>query len=457
MTEFEKAHQCLAAMLVGVCFLVCPVPISAQDNAALVQDLYLLAATPTPRDYVAHSAELYGFSPSGQPLLIRTITEGGQPVKERGVNFVRFDDDGRIIVIATPFTSPNRLTLIRMDVPDIPVVAPIPIPDMGSPWLPWTKADGYIPDSWRRRGFAPSAGMGWILQSSGARSVLLSWLDGTRGTIMTVIPIGVMGFGPSRAAADEDRILRQMTGRFGLFAPVDDGDGDAVRILNGRVVLNGIGGKPFDIGLTVPPLPSHLASTKGFGLIIRNTKMSVLSVQEDRGVKERHLFVCVTKTGKWATYRVPGESSPVIRPCGSWILGVAAFEAWDRLPRGDVIRKKQESPGRKDRLTIARNSEENSYKAPSGKLRANPFYWVDGSRNLYPGVLYAIDTDTGRMIQFNTDQGDSELLAVRNEVLYYRVNNRLFAKRISGTTVGPAILLAEHEAIPEVHWAFFRN
>jgi len=56
-----------------------------------------------------------------------------------------------------------------------------------------------------------------------------------------------------------------------------------------------------------------------------------------------------------------------------------------------------------------------------------------------------------------TSQGDSEPLAVRDDILYYRVANRLYAARILASGLGAPTLLAEDSAVPDMHWAFFRQ
>jgi hypothetical protein len=65
-----------------------------------------------------------------------------------------------------------------------------------------------------------------------------------------------------------------------------------------------------------------------------------------------------------------------------------------------------------------------------------------------------IDSKTGRYYQIRTDQGDSEILLVYKDSVYYRVNDSLFVAPINGNSIGLAKLLVKSDVIPEVHWAF---
>jgi hypothetical protein len=58
------------------------------------------------------------------------------------------------------------------------------------------------------------------------------------------------------------------------------------------------------------------------------------------------------------------------------------------------------------------------------------------------------------MITWQTGQGDSEILLVRGNSVIYRVNDILYSARIEGTTLGSPQLLAQDEAVPDMHWAF---
>ncbi len=59
------------------------------------------------------------------------------------------------------------------------------------------------------------------------------------------------------------------------------------------------------------------------------------------------------------------------------------------------------------------------------------------------------------MIKWNTGHGDSEVLLVQDDIVYYRVNDKIFkAPIIKGETLGEAKLLIQDERVPDIHWAF---
>src|SRR5262249_15302326 len=134
---------------------------------------------------------------------------------------------------------------------------------------------------------------------------------------------------------------------------------------------------------------------------------------------------------RWAAFRVPG-SLPVVKAIGSWIMGVAATGALGR-----------ESPGKSERR----------HRPPAPVLRAGaPSRDVISARpdtdeafhasgTYYAGILFLIDAATGRYFQIRTDQGDSEILLVHDNSVYYRVNNRLLVATLQGASLGPPQLL----------------
>lgn len=99
----------------------------------------------------------------------------------------------------------------------------------------------------------------------------------------------------------------------------------------------------------------------------------------------------------------------------------------------------------------------NYIAAIKGRQRPRTDFWFGDSGRYYPGLLFLLDTQTGQMIQFQTGQGDSELLFVRGDVVYYRVNTQLYAAQIRGAGVGTPQLLADHEAVADMHWAFAKQ
>jgi hypothetical protein len=64
---------------------------------------------------------------------------------------------------------------------------------------------------------------------------------------------------------------------------------------------------------------------------------------------------------------------------------------------------------------------------------------------------------TDRHYTITTNQGDSEIILVDNDTVYYRVSNRLYSAPIPATSIGAAKLLATDELIRDAHWAFLKH
>jgi hypothetical protein len=73
-----------------------------------------------------------------------------------------------------------------------------------------------------------------------------------------------------------------------------------------------------------------------------------------------------------------------------------------------------------------------------------------------PGILYLFNTDTEKYIEWSTGQGDSEILLVQDETVYYRVFDRIYkAPIVDGERLGESELLVEDsQVVPSIHWAF---
>lgn len=74
-----------------------------------------------------------------------------------------------------------------------------------------------------------------------------------------------------------------------------------------------------------------------------------------------------------------------------------------------------------------------------------------------PGILFLYNTETNKYIEWDTQQGDSEILLVEDEAVYYRVFNTIYKSPIlNGEMLGKAeLLVKDNEYVPFIHWAFF--
>jgi hypothetical protein len=181
------------------------------------------------------------------------------------------------------------------------------------------------------------------------------------------------------------------------------------------------------------PAPAGITSIEQ-SLLINNKQVAVLLDPPSPGAEQATVYVWNPKAAKSTPCRLQGQT-PRIRGIGTWIVGEASSRANGRISPGQAERKKP-------RLKTA------------GKQRPDVDSALSGMDQYYPGILFAVDTTTGKVITWQTGQGDSEVLLVRGDNVTYRVNDRLYSARIQDTTLGTPQLLAQDDAIPDMHWAF---
>ena len=150
------------------------------------------------------------------------------------------------------------------------------------------------------------------------------------------------------------------------------------------------------------------------------------------------IYVRDKKGGKWLTPTVPGDA-PFIRSIGKYLLGIARTE--DR-------KRERQSAGRAEYEEITKDVR-----------------WQDGITSsgahyeaYYPGILFAVDVETGKMFQWRTNQADSEILWADDSAFYYRRVNELLRVEIvqgaSGPVIGPVSSILKADILLDVHAAF---
>lgn len=189
----------------------------------------------------------------------------------------------------------------------------------------------------------------------------------------------------------------------------------------------------------------------GMKLILLNTNdLFVFKNKESRPsskeVGNAELLIYHKNKNEWNTLKIKGNRSNV-RSFGSMIAGVV--QSYDVLVEKDskgqqkVTKFKRISPGKE-----ARRNEGTSTGAPVDER-----FFV---ASIYsPGVLYLYNAISKDYLEWNTGQGDSEILLVENNQVYYRVYDEIYKAQImNGKKLGKAQLLIKNEIVPDIHWAF---
>ncbi|MGH9506919.1 MAG: hypothetical protein ACRD13_08345 [Terriglobales bacterium] len=410
-----------------------PAPI-ARHAAAQVRGLYLLAATPDIYGEYGFPVTLYKAGPGATVERVRTIFTFAP-----GDMDVRADGRGRIYVV-----DENGLSIIHEADPARSDLVMAPGPDSvrrGAPVTNWA-AWGY----WVNWGVA--------VGSSGASFAVFS--DSSRGRAPFVV-VGVSGdahAGASRTSVDDWRIYRGFRyagpgGGPGSFIPTQ------VVIVAGHVQFGAITSPGVGVINAAPPgLPQAagfvrtVAEPHGRALSDRNAAVLLADrnwfafrapLPGERDAWPKLVYAQNRRSGKWFTLRLPYMHLPP-RLFGDWLCTIVQRPNPDRRP----------SPG-----------EENERYVPVWKLRGSPYPNIRGTYkpDMYmPGILKLRNLKTGRVVAIHTGQQDSEVLGVALDGrVAYRVNDQIWVARMSGAGVGPAVLAAEGEDVPEVHWIFCRG
>jgi hypothetical protein len=182
-------------------------------------------------------------------------------------------------------------------------------------------------------------------------------------------------------------------------------------------------------------------------LAINRARMPGKEIVGDGGVTE--LLVYDKQLQRWDTIRFPGAGSSV-RGFGHWlVLAHADIRRTLAAHLQNDWRNERNSPGTEQRQTWLRSG---SRDRDGGNAN------VDGlfrrSRYYYPGILYFYDVRSRKRYQIKTDQGDSEVLLIDGDTVYYRVNQTLYSATIAASDLGNSKPILSDETVQLSHWAF---
>lgn len=138
----------------------------------------------------------------------------------------------------------------------------------------------------------------------------------------------------------------------------------------------------------------------------------------------------------WHTLPRFGDHYPYIRGFGRYLAAI------------EVRAKSVQNP---------RSAGMEKWKAGADRIRPDLKSSVEEMGESYPGKLHLYDVDTERVYSISTNQGDSEVLLVENNTVYYRAADQLFSASITSQGIGPAHLLATDDSIRDAHWAFIKH
>ena len=170
-------------------------------------------------------------------------------------------------------------------------------------------------------------------------------------------------------------------------------------------------------------------------ILVNNPEIMAVSVTDYGKSGEQRLVVLRKRDKTWL--RVPKVSEKfAVRGFGAFLAITAAQAKDSRLP---------ESAGRAE------------WGAPRTKKGPDVAWRMGKFPVAYPGRLHLYDATTERVRSITTNQGDSEVLLVDGQTVYYRASDRLYSAEFTATGFGEPRLLARDEAIRDAHWAFIKR
>lgn len=231
-----------------------------------------------------------------------------------------------------------------------------------------------------------------------------------------------------------------------LFRRVSDGmvlKGDtilnALRIATPKYYGNPIFTDNLPPGIKINP---KTAAWAGGGLILNTKEIMVLYFyEEEKGedmINMRKLHVLNKLSGEWSSFYI-NSNRVLIEYHNGYILGHLRVDtSKGSLPFNNAYWTKP-------------MTKYGPHYAPTWNYKSE---W----QQLAPyseGCLFIYHVDTQSMIQWNTGHGDSEILMLKDECVYYRVYDKIYkAPIINHKALGEPELIIQNTLIGDVHWMF---
>jgi len=170
-----------------------------------------------------------------------------------------------------------------------------------------------------------------------------------------------------------------------------------------------------------------------------------------------NIITILNKSKKeWKQFNIE-SNLPRIRSYGNWIVGEQAQYYTKNRDRS------WESPGKNIRR------QDRGFCVNDTYPREKPYDYIDNKgtpfdlrmnteQTYFPGKLFAINADTWDYYEWETNQGDSEILLVENNKIFYRVYDKIYERIVDGKKLyEPKLILEDKELVPQIHWMFLEN
>lgn len=360
--------------------------------------LYFLTGSPSPKSASTYPATLYSFDRAAGAL--RTLRTVAPP--DQGTEFINALPDYRLLVVASPHVRPTHFEVISMDAPLLSRAFDI---DPG----PLSFISAALLDT-------PNRGL--------YEAIFLAHGDRTRVVAANLLqPAALLD---TQTLTPEDfRYVRLG----GLSGGAQGGSDVASGRLEGAELEAWLAGRWVDLAAA----PPEMQVARGKDVSIPAVNKDLVAVIQPAGDQEteRQVAVYSKARNRWSTLALPG-SDVWIRAFGPWLVASAAEPLNGRRNPGYGLR----------RFAASKNGP-----AVEEQFEQSGLYFT--------GKLVFYDSRVNRSIILETGQADSEVLAMDDSSVVYRVNNALFEAHFDNGRLTKPVRLIEDELLADVHWGFF--
>jgi hypothetical protein len=279
----------------------------------------------------------------------------------------------------------------------------------------------------------------------GARETLCSVGVYTQGRLQGV-DLGTRGSAESHLLPrDEPWLVRTD----GFWSPVDlPNEGIFLLAKNGKLRFGG------NVGAAELPIPFPAGLEPSDNLYdVRLDISNDSTVVIDRygrpkapGDAETHtFFIFDKKAASWSNVRFD-DSAESVRGFGPWIA-TEKFVRRRAIGAQSDPKNEPASPGTEFRQKILNPEVREREHVPLDDFfQLVPWY--------FPGELCLYNIRSRQKYTIQTGQGDSEILLVDDDKVYYRVNDALYMATIGRTAIERAVKIVSDESVQLAHWAF---
>jgi hypothetical protein len=389
--------------------------------------LYLISGTPTSGESLP--ARLYSVD-AGSAGAVKLVSDIAS-----GLSCILVDYEKQVLVVASPDIEPADFSIINMKTPQTKDVR-------HTPSDPEKRAVGrvFLLD-------IPERGMGVAL------ALVKVTPPATVEPASSLTFIGLNSSEPPVTMPFDNLKYTRFSGFPGGAITMSQCEvsvrGDPLRVLLGKTTGTGT-------GIPRPPYLGQRDPNDSYMLIANDSARTVIRPLQpaEPGV----IDVLNKTTNEWRRVPIP-FSVATMRTFGHWLAAIESrAPATGVQAKGKTITVKpsdlealKESPG-----TAKRQSEEITpgYRREPGTTVDDLFQMAQFRGEIFTGELLAHNLDTGAEVRISTGSGDSEILFVNDDAIYYRVDDALYRRQITGSSPGDAVKLAEGPEIVQVHWAF---